>query len=436
MRKRTSLYQISLRMMVVGILVVATVGCGLLSAAPMSEPTPTPTKTILPTLTPAPPTQTVVQPTDTPITEEVAVVEPTEVPTVEPTGTDMPSDTPIPTAPPPTNTPIPTEPPPTATSTTEPTATALPPTDTPVPPPTDTPLPPPPPPTEPPPPPTEPPAPQNQAWDSRIPPEIQLHPHNAQEGDMYWKLVRAVVEDGSTPRTIPGDHHIYVELIRYDGTPVIGASVLFFWNNTGHGEVYRAPGHSISFVMSGGLGSYTVRIGGERAIEGVENPIGGFHPGLSDAVVGLGNAEGKQYSYFLTFQQTVHSPIAMEPPAPDWEPNLPPQVKLYPAQVESGQAYWKIARVDFEDYDQPHNVGGDHQIYVMTIDENGQPVPMGAHFRGGGIDEVMDHLDMYGSVGSYSAQIPGEPSDVVAGMGMRGNYHVSYVLTFHRVIRQ
>ncbi len=142
-------------------------------------------------------------------------------------------------------------------------------------------------------------------------------------------------------------------------------------------------------------------------------------------------------------------PIPTATPSPtlpprEWSWNMPKGVQLMPASVTSGQTYWRLVKAVFEDVNTTHFCGGDHQIYIETIDENGarvtgQPVKMRwadgmEHAVTNGNEKVgcATHFSMYGMLGSYACQVEGV-SDVVAGMGLPGKRHVSYRLVFQRV---
>ncbi len=124
-------------------------------------------------------------------------------------------------------------------------------------------------------------------------------------------------------------------------------------------------------------------------------------------------------------------------------------IRLEPAQVAEGQQYWRLVKALYRDAGEPVPQGlpgGDHNIYVEVLDENGnrllgQKVSV---LNGGKFDMVMEkkpfpeygaNFPMYGMLGSYSVWVDGLPSDKVAGMGLPMKHHVSFFLTFQRTTK-
>ncbi len=115
-------------------------------------------------------------------------------------------------------------------------------------------------------------------------------------------------------------------------------------------------------------------------------------------------------------------------------------VRLIPVTVASGQKFWRVTIVKFEDVAES---GNDHTIYVNVLDENGKRVN-GKKLRltsDGGLSELLDekpaedlcncnfNYPMFGD--AYAVQIEDQyPSDKVAGMRMPLNQHVNYRVTF------
>jgi hypothetical protein len=111
-----------------------------------------------------------------------------------------------------------------------------------------------------------------------------------------------------------------------------------------------------------------------------------------------------------------------------------------PAQVRPGQSYWKAVEARFQN---PTEGGGRHHIYVEVLDENGDRLvdqevtvswPDGSttiRTEDKPAPEYAANFAMYGQVGSYSVRLPGL-SDTVTGMGLIGNQHVVYLITFQR----
>lgn len=115
-------------------------------------------------------------------------------------------------------------------------------------------------------------------------------------------------------------------------------------------------------------------------------------------------------------------------------------VRLIPVTVASGQKFWRVISVKFEDVAES---GSDHTIYVKVLDENGKRVD-GKKLRltsDGGLSELLAekpdgdlcncnfNYPMFGD--GYAVQIEDQyPSDKVAGMRMPLNQHVNYRVTF------
>jgi hypothetical protein len=131
-----------------------------------------------------------------------------------------------------------------------------------------------------------------------------------------------------------------------------------------------------------------------------------------------------------------------------WDSRLPGlNVSLQPANVANGTLYWKLIRADYNDpYQHCGNFGGDHEIYYVVTASFGTPVP-NQHVQQGWPDGTADaYTDTRGIAdiplwanywpqngpGPYSAWTGDLPSDVVAGMGLPGNTHVSFILYFEK----
>lgn len=130
----------------------------------------------------------------------------------------------------------------------------------------------------------------------------------------------------------------------------------------------------------------------------------------------------------------------------EWDERLDDlEVSVVPAQVEPGQTYWKVIKAEFQD---PHEGGGRHHIFVEVLDENGERI-IGQQIKIGWPDgsaiitsedkpapEYAANFPMYGDLGGYTAQIPGR-SDKVTGMGLPfGRMHVVYRIIFQRTVEK
>jgi hypothetical protein len=122
---------------------------------------------------------------------------------------------------------------------------------------------------------------------------------------------------------------------------------------------------------------------------------------------------------------------------------------MEPAQVAPGQTYYRLVKALFRDTNEPVGAGlpgGDHNIFIEVIDENGKRlVGAKAIVRNGGtanliiedkpFPEYGANFPMYGMTGSYTAFADGLPSDQVVGMGLPMKWHVSFFLTFQRTTK-
>jgi hypothetical protein len=123
-------------------------------------------------------------------------------------------------------------------------------------------------------------------------------------------------------------------------------------------------------------------------------------------------------------------------------------VNLVPAGVKPGQTYWRLVRVQWQNKEES---GNDHTIYVNVLDENGNRLvgqQVEIRWPEGSLviftedkppHEYSSNFPMYGTLGSYSASVPGMPSDTLVGMGMgtaeqpHHTIHTNFLITFQRV---
>ncbi len=144
------------------------------------------------------------------------------------------------------------------------------------------------------------------------------------------------------------------------------------------------------------------------------------------------------------------SPAAPPLPPAYWDPRLGtgPQVfgqldriRLVPIpNLASGQKFWRAISVKFEDI---HESGNDHTIYIKIFDENGKRIeaPLKAWIEElGPLTDVVAKspedicdcnygIGMFG--GTYGVQVGGNyPSEQIVGMHMPANRHVNYKIIF------
>jgi hypothetical protein len=131
----------------------------------------------------------------------------------------------------------------------------------------------------------------------------------------------------------------------------------------------------------------------------------------------------------------------------EWDPRvniLEPPVRLVPADVAPGQAYWRLVRLKWlKEYE-----GGNMLLYISTIDEQGEHVwgQLVVVENGGHQDLYTQpkpgepygaNVPMSSTLNSYQAFVGGDlPSDRVTGLGLGEWYggmdHTSFILVFQR----
>ncbi len=130
----------------------------------------------------------------------------------------------------------------------------------------------------------------------------------------------------------------------------------------------------------------------------------------------------------------------------EWDDRLDDlNVDIIPADVHSGQTYWKVVKAEFQT---PEEGGGRHHIFVEVLDEAGERIvaqTIQVHWRDGGATIVTEdkpspeyaaNFPMFGDLGGYSVDLPGV-SDTVIGMGLPyGRLHVVYNLVFQKTVKQ
>ena len=157
------------------------------------------------------------------------------------------------------------------------------------------------------------------------------------------------------------------------------------------------------------------------------------------------------YLYYLPGMFKSDECLLPWPPV-DWDSRLGPgglplleNVRIISATVSSGQRFWRVVRVKFEDITES---GNDHTIYVKVIDECGNRVAgKPAHFFGeisgdlgfpaeklpGDLCDCNFDFPMFGD--AYSVLIGDQIlSDIMAGMIMPMRRHVNYRITFQRTM--
>ncbi len=147
------------------------------------------------------------------------------------------------------------------------------------------------------------------------------------------------------------------------------------------------------------------------------------------------------------------SPAAPTPDDPSviWDSRLAGlNVSLEPANVSPGALYWKLIRADYHDPNQHGgDFGGDHHMYYVVTNEQGTRVPnqkvwqswpddaVSAFTNAQGIADIAMWANYFpeNGPGPYNGYVDGLPSDVVRGMGLPANNHVSFILYFQKTIK-
>jgi hypothetical protein len=112
--------------------------------------------------------------------------------------------------------------------------------------------------------------------------------------------------------------------------------------------------------------------------------------------------------------------------------------------------YWKLIRADYHDpFQHGGDYGGDHNMYYVITNEGGARVPnqkvwqswpedaTSAFTNAQGIGDIPMWANYFpeNGPGPYDAYVDGLPSDVVRGMGLPANNHVSFILYFQKTLK-
>jgi len=153
----------------------------------------------------------------------------------------------------------------------------------------------------------------------------------------------------------------------------------------------------------------------------------------------------------IPFQLAAPAAPTPDDPSVIWDPRLPGlNVSLQPATVSPGTLYWKLIRADYNDpFQHGGDFGGDHDMYYVITDESGTRVANQkvwqawpddktyAFTKSNGIGDIPMWANYYPDQGPgpYSGYVDGLPSDVVSGMGLPANNHVSFILYFQKTVK-
>jgi hypothetical protein len=171
---------------------------------------------------------------------------------------------------------------------------------------------------------------------------------------------------------------------------------------------------------------------------------------LSTLARALGAERPGLLPYVATATPISAAAAASALPAPDWDirlsAKLEPPVQLVPAQVQSGQTYWRLIRAYWQSPEEGHDK---YHIFANVLNMDGVPIPQPIVIENGGRitvpaepkpdSEYLINFPMSGTLGSYTCYVAGDlPSDRVVGLGLGfakgGKDHTSFLLTFQETV--
>jgi hypothetical protein len=150
------------------------------------------------------------------------------------------------------------------------------------------------------------------------------------------------------------------------------------------------------------------------------------------------------------------APVSTPVPRPTLPPrSLDPRLAQLGVRVESafvgvGQPYWRLVEARWTDAKES---GGKHSIFVEALNANGSRAvgqPVIVQWAGGNVVLTVEDkplpdwgvdFPMYNTLGSYSVNVGGAPSDSIVGLGLgtieapEFRVHTSFYLTFRLVYR-
>lgn len=158
-----------------------------------------------------------------------------------------------------------------------------------------------------------------------------------------------------------------------------------------------------------------------------------------------------QPPHYIPFAFAAPAAPTPDDPSVIWDPRLPGlNVSLQPAAVSTGTLYWKLIRADYHDpFQHGGEFGGDHNMYFVATNASGTRVPnetvwqawpdgsVSALTNSNGIADIPMWANYFpeNGPGPYSGYMGSLPSDVVRGMGLPANNHVSFILYFQKTVK-
>lgn len=153
----------------------------------------------------------------------------------------------------------------------------------------------------------------------------------------------------------------------------------------------------------------------------------------------------------IPFRKAVPAAETPSDPSVIWDARLPGlNVYLVPANVSNGTLYWKLIRADYHDpFQHGGDFGADHNMYYVITGEGGNRVAnqkvwqawpddaTSAFTKENGIADIAMWANYFPSngPGPYDGYVDGLPSDMVRGMGLPANNHVSFILYFEKRVK-
>lgn len=288
-------------------------------------------------------------------------------------------------------------------------------------------------------------------WDPRLSDlDIKLTRASQSPGDDVFRLVSAKYLNEWEAN---GLHHVFVEVLDEQGQRILDQPVVLAWADGKSKMVTEdkpAPEFAANTPLYGSMedGTYKVYVDGAP----------------SDIVSGLGLPGKHHVSYQLTFQRNVETSGAPPTPVPTaqptstpapstsggsnknaikWDPRLDDLgIKLTKAPAQ-GQPVFRLVSAIFQDDSES---SGMHHVFVEVLDEKGQRIvgqPVIMAWADGKTTmmtedkpypEYAANAPLFGPMdqGTYKVYVDGAPSDTISGLGLPGNHHVNYLLTFQR----
>ncbi len=304
---------------------------------------------------------------------------------------------------------------------------------------------------------------KNQApvWDETLDTlNISLTRADVTPGKPVFRLIKANFLDEFEAA---GLHHVFVEALDEQGQRIVGQPINLKWadgNSIMITEDKPYPEYAANAPLYGEMGDGTYEV----FVEGA----------ASDVVSGIGLPGKHHVGYQLTFQRGAagttapplpgqgDAPAGGTPPTPTpfptstpasssggsnqsaWDPRLTELgIAKHAAVVSSGNPVFRLIKAQYQDDTES---GGMHHVLIEVLNESGQRIigqPVAMAWADGKTTMITEdkpypeyaaNAAMYGPMdqGTYRVYVEGAASDEISGLGLPGNHHVNYLLTFQR----